>query len=141
MTNKYTPVALATVADVHTAAPLVRKEIDRSFRLPTRLYGATVGLYLAYIAVMAAGFQSRELILPMAIFAFTIVAAFGVPAMWTRMKPEHRAHAIEWTQFRLHGIDTLTGRTEPRDAVVQVLILPALILAWGLIVVTIAALV
>ncbi len=141
MTTKYSKATRAAVADVHETAPIVRTEIDRSFRLPTRLYGATVALYLAYIGVMAAGFQSRELAIPMAIFALTIMAAFGVPAMWTRMKPEHRAKAIGWSQFRLHGIDTLTGHTAPQDAAVQVLILPVLILAWGVVVVTIAALV
>ena len=39
------------------------------------------------------------------------------------------------------GVDTLTGRTSGGAAVAQVLVLPVLILMWGVAVVTIAALV
>jgi hypothetical protein len=140
MARHYETERLEQIADVITA-PHVRQETDRTFGLPTRLYAVTVGAYIAFLGVMAAGFQSREMILPMAIFVAYIVMAFGVPALWTRMKPGHPSHALSWSRFTETGIDTWTGRIKASDAVLQVLILPVLILLWGITVVVIAALV
>ena len=66
-------------------SPQVTHEVDRSFELPKGLYVATVGLYLGFLAVMAAGLSSPGLIIPMVIFTLFIVAGFGLPAVWTRM--------------------------------------------------------
>lgn len=123
------------------AAPNIRQDIDRTFELPTRLYVATVGLYFAFIAVMAIGFQTREMILPMAIFVIYIVMAFGVPALWARMKPDNDSQALDWVEYQQNGIVTMTGPTRAKDATAQVLILPALILFWGMGTVAIAAIV
>ena len=93
------------------------------------------------LAVTALGFSSPELIIPMVIFTFFIVAGFGVPAIWTRIAPEPADKALGWAKFKREGIATLTGRNTAGQATVQVLILPVLLLAWGVAVVTIAALV
>jgi len=132
---------IAEKAVIHAEAALrAPTEVDRSFELPTGLYAATVGLFLAYLAVMGFGFASPGLILPMAIFTLFIVAAFGVPALWVRMKPENERHALGWSRFVREGIVTQTGRLGAKEATVQVLILPALIFFWGIAVVSIAAL-
>ncbi len=122
-------------------APNIRQDVDRTFELPTGLYVATVGLYFTFLAVMAIGFQTREMILPMAVFVIYIVMAFGVPTLWVRMKPTHDSKAIEWLHFREKGIVTNTGATKAKDATAQVLILPALILFWGVGTAMIAAIV
>lgn len=127
-------------ATVHEA-PAKPHEVDRTFELPKALYGATVGLYLGFLAVMATGFASPGLILPMAIFVFFVVAGFGVPAIWTRLDPATKSKAITLGQLKHRGIQTHTGRLSGRDAAVQMLILPVLIVMWGLATVTIAALV
>lgn len=119
--------------------PKVSHEVDRSFELPKGLYVATVALYLGFLAVMAAGLSSPGLIIPMAIFAFFILAGFGLPAIWTRMQPPHRNRNMSWSRLVSQGIATHTGRVSARDAAVQVLILPVLIFCWGLVAVTIAA--
>ena len=119
--------------------PKVSHEVDRSFELPKGLYVATVALYLGFLAVMAAGLSSPGLIIPMAIFAFFILAGFGLPAIWTRMQPPHRSRNMSWSGLVSQGIATHTGRVSARDAAVQVLILPVLIFCWGLVAVTIAA--
>jgi hypothetical protein len=139
MTTHLTDKRIAAVADIH--AKPQQAAMDRTFEVPTRLYAATVGAYLAFLGIMAIGLSSRGLIIPMAIFTIYIVMAFGVPALWTRMNPEHRSRAMSWGQFSLHGITTATGHVSARDAMVQILILPVMILFWGLSVVTIAALV
>lgn len=121
-------------------APRHQVEVDRNFELPISLYAATAGLYLAFIAVMFAGLTTPGLIIPMAIFAVFIVGMFGVPAVWTRLK-DNDTKPMTMGEFKQAGIMTYTGRLAPRDATIQMLILPVLIVVWGITAVTIAALV
>jgi hypothetical protein len=127
------------------AGPRHQVEVDRNFELPISLYAATVGLYLGFLAIMAAAFGNPGLIIPMAIFVVFVVGMFGVPAVWTQLKKngleENDTRPLTVGQFEAQGIMTHTGRLAPRDAKVQVLILPVLIVMWGLAVVTIAAVV
>ena len=122
-------------------APRTAHEVDRTFELPKGLYVATVGLYLGFLAVMAAGLSTPGLIIPMAIFTLFVVAGFGLPAVWTKIGPEHAGKNMSWARLVSRGIATHTGRVTARDAAVQVLILPVLIFCWGVATVTIAALV
>ena len=118
-----------------------RHEVDRTFELPKGLYAATVGLYLGFLAVMAAGLSAPGLIIPMAIFAIFIFAGFGVPAMWTKLGPTNASKQMSFAQLRRDGIQTLTGRLSAKDATIQMLILPVIIFCWGVTTITIAALV
>ncbi|NNC53484.1 MAG: hypothetical protein HKO08_10655 [Erythrobacter sp.] len=122
-------------------APAKRHEVDRTFELPKGLYGATVALYLGFIAVMATGLPTPGLVIPMAIFAVFVVAAFGVPTIWTKLAPETASKAMPFAKLRSQGIQTLTGRLAAKDAAVQMLILPVIIFCWGVASITIAALV
>lgn len=126
--------ALATV----TSVPAFTR-VDRTFELPTGLYVATVGLYLAFLGVMAVSFLNSELAIPMVIFVFFIVIAFGVAGKWASMQPTNDSQPLSVGQFRNRGIMTLSGRLTAGEASIQVLMLPALILVWGLAVATIAA--
>lgn len=130
----------ARIVEAPRAAPKMQVEGDRNFGLPTALYAMTAGLYLAFIAVLFAGFGNPGLIIPMAIFAVLIVAGFGVPAVWVRLK-DNASQPMAMSAFRNKGIMTNTGRLAPRDAAIQVLILPVLIVLWGFSSVIIAALV
>ena len=112
--------------------PVVRDSIDRSFELPTGLYAATVGIYLAFLAVMSTCFMNPSLAIPMAVIVLLIVAAFAVPTLWVRMSPENRKLPLTWGNLRGRGIETGSGHLDGGAAVVQVLILPVLILFWGL---------
>ena len=104
----------------------------RSFDLPNGLYVATVGLYFAFLAVMAAAFAEPGMIIPMAICVIYLIMAFGVPALWVGMKPDHDGRPMDWNGFVRHGVATHTGHMTARDAAIQVLILPVLIFGWGL---------
>ena len=121
-------------------APRSQVESDRNFELPTGLYAATAGLYLAFIAVMFAGLGNPALVIPMVIFAVFIVAAFGVPAIWVRLKG-NVSKPLTSGVFAKKGIMTNTGRLAARDATIQMLILPILIVLWGVAAITIAAIV
>jgi hypothetical protein len=138
MSIHYTAETFADAGIVRKAVPFETK-VARSFDLPPVLHAATVGLYLAFLGVMAFAFQDRGLIIPMAIFVMYIVMAFGVPAMWVRMKPTHPSKALRWADFSRFGIDTYTGNLSAKDATSQVLMLPILILGWGLAIAVIAA--
>jgi hypothetical protein len=144
MTEFITRENLARVAAVVAAPqpvqPHVREAIDRSFELPVSFYIATVALYLGFLGVMAVSFMNPELALPMAIFAVAIIAGFGTPTLWVRMRPENRQRLMRYGTFRYRGIETATGHLAGGAAAVQVLMLPLLIFCWGVAVAVIAAL-
>ncbi len=141
MVQKLTRETIAQNADIRIEAPRVAAPTDRTFELPTGLYVATVALFLGFIGTLALGFSSPAMVIPFVIFGLFVVAFFGVPAIWTRLAPDTRSKPKTWARFQREGIMTAYGRTTARDATVQVLILPTLIFVWGIIMVTIAALV
>lgn len=141
MAEQITREKLAEQADIRIEAPRVAAPTDRTFELPKGLYVATVALFMGFISTLALGFSDPAMVIPFVIFALVIVAGFGIPAIWTHLAPETRSRPKSWSRFRQEGIMTAYGRTSARDATVQVLILPTLIFAWGLVTVTIAALV
>ncbi len=132
----------ARIVEAPEAATPVRNQVesDRNFGLPKPLYAATVSLYLGFLLVMATAFGNPELAIPMAIFVVFIVAGFGVPAIWTRLAG-NPSEPQTMGEFALKGIMTHTGRLAPRDATIQMLILPVLLVVWGMTVAVIAALV
>ena len=121
---------LARIATI-TDAPAQTK-IDRTFGLPIGLYMVTVGAYLAFLVLMATMLLNPGLVIPLAICALSVIAGFGVPTMWARMNPENDSRPLTFGQFQHRGIDILTGHLTATEATVQVLILPVLILAWGI---------
>jgi len=143
MVQMLTREQIAEQAIIHAVAPAAIRNaaLDRSFELPSVLYAITAGLFLAFIGIMAAGFAHPEMILPTAIFALFIIAFFAVPAIWVRMQPENPVRAMSWARFQAKGIQTATGLVDARAATAQVLILPVLIVLWGVAAVTIAAIV
>lgn len=128
------------VAQPEVAPVRHQVEADRNFGLPSALYGTTVGCYLAFLVIVGSAFANPVLAIPMAIFALFIVAGFGIPAVWTRLAGNTSAPQT-LGEFERSGIMTETGRLTPRDATVQVLILPVLLVVWGLAVAVIAAVV
>lgn len=139
MSQRITGLELAEAAIITTAPAQTR--VDRNFGLPTGLYAVTVGAYLAFVGVMASAFMTGQLAVPLAIIAFSIIFGFGVTRSWATMKPGHPEKPLSWGQFGNRGIMTLTGHLTAKEASVQVLILPVLILVWGVTVAIIAALV
>jgi hypothetical protein len=123
-------------------APLVRHQVetDRNFGLPTTFYGATVACYLGFLMIVGTAFASPLLAIPMAIFVLFIVAGFGIPAIWTRLAG-NTTQPQTLGEFEAHGIMTHTGPLAARDATIQMLILPVLLVVWGLTVAAIAAIV
>ena len=100
----------------------------------------TVACYLGFVEITAMAFANPALAIPMTIIALFLVAGFGVPAIWTRLKGND-SKPLTLGQFESFGIVTLTGKLLPHDAAVQVLLLPVPVLFWGLTAATIALIV
>ncbi|MBU2586736.1 MAG: hypothetical protein KJ872_01315 [Alphaproteobacteria bacterium] len=122
------------------ANPRHQVEVDRNFGLPSALYIATIACYFGFLVIVGTAFANPVLVIPMAIIVVLIVAAFGVPAVWTRLRDNSSAPQT-LGEFETRGIMTNTGRLRPRDAAIQVLILPVLLVVWGLAVAVVAAIV
>jgi len=139
MSKHHTTAELQQIATA-TAAP-VRTRVDRTFGLPSGLYFGTVGLYLAFLGLLISAFHNPELLLPMAVIIGSIIFGFGVNRTWAAMKPENDSKPATWGQFASSGVQTLSGHLTAAEASIQVLMLPVLIVFWGLSVVIIAAIV
>ncbi len=105
----------------------------RTFDLPVRLHTMTAAIYIVYLAIMSAAFGGGENTIPLVICVLTVAAAFIVPGLWANMGGGLKGKALSWDRFSIDGVETLTGRCKASDATVQVLILPVLILFWGII--------
>src|SRR5690606_17710622 len=141
MAERITRQLIAEKAIVCETPVLRNVAVDRSFELPTGLYVSMAALFFAAAGVLALGFAAPLMVVPTSIIAVLIAMFFAVPAMWVRMKPDHKGHTGSWNRFRLNGVMTPYGRSTANAATVQMLILPALILFWAVAVVTIAAVV
>ena len=147
MSQLLTRDLIADKAILHETPPdAMRSEtprgfFDQTFELPARLFAASLALFVAFLVVMTLGFGNPELILPMAIFGIFFAGFYGIPVLFVKQAPEASRKGLSWRQFKAEGIDTLTGRLPAGEAAVQMLILPVLILAWGIACIIIAALV
>ena len=131
----------ARVVDQPAVSPVRHQvEADRNFGLPTTLYGATIACYLGFLMIVGTAFANPVLAIPLAIIVLLIVAFFGVPAIWTRLKG-NVSEPQAMGEFESRGIMTNTGRLSAGEASAQVLVLPVLLVCWGIAVAVIAAIV
>jgi hypothetical protein len=140
MTEKLSKIDLM-VRDELVAPPTFRACTDRDFNLPVALHVAYFGLFLAYLGVMWVGFASPGLAIPMVICLIFTGAFYVVPMKWATMDPPNPHKAMTFQTLLDSGVDTINGRCSGGAAIAQVLVLPVLVLAWGIAVVIIAALV
>jgi len=130
---------LASVA--HLANAPAQTRVNRTFELPAGLYGLTVACYLGFLGLMSVLFMNGELVLPMIAFVVSIVGGFGLGYKWVAMKPGNDIAPLTMGQFAHRGIQTLSGRLTAAEASAQVLILPVLIMVWGVAIAVIYAVV
>lgn len=125
--------------DEIVAGPTARACNDQSFELPTGLYVAMAAMFAGFIGILALALRGGQMaVVYGVIFAF-IAAFFAVPAIFPAMAPSS-SRALSWTTFRIRGIETATGRASAADATVLVLLLPFLILCFGIAVAAIVTL-
>lgn len=138
MTTRHQP-DLLVARDEIVAPPSPLACDDQSFELPASIFAAMAGLLFAYLAIMAIGFASPTLAIPMAINFIFLTAFFALPTIFVAASPTSGSRALQWTQFLEKGVTTGSGHTSGKEAVVLTLLLPFLILCWGIAVIAIAA--
>lgn len=123
------------------APPSKRACEDQNFGLPTAIYIAMAAMFAGFVAVLSLAFRGGHMaVVYGVIFAF-IAAFFAVPALFPGMAPKDgRTGALSLFDFGHRGIMTATGRASAREATVLVLLLPCLILCFGISVAVIASL-
>ena len=124
------PGAEGKPAEADEAAP-VASPAAAAPDVPAAVGGLIVGAYAALIAVFFTLFASS----PLAFFAISVCAGFvaiffAVPRLFFAVEADP-ARRPTLSHFMHHGIQTLTGRTSGKDALIQMLIVPAL-LTFGL---------
>lgn len=131
----------ARIVEQPAAAPVRHQvDVDRNFGIPTMFYAIMAACYVGFLVITVTAFASPLLIVPMAVIGLFLVMFFGIPVTWCRFK-DNRSAAATPGEFEAKGIMTNTGPLRSRDAAVQMLILPVLLVLWGLAAVTIAAIV
>lgn len=138
--SQHVPHGQLTALAAITDAP-VKTRVNRTFELPPYLYGITVACYLGFLGLMSVLFMNSELALPMAVFVVSIVGGFGLCYKWVAMGPGNDTPTLTDGQFAHRGVQTLSGRLTATEASVQVLMLPVLVLAWGVAIAVIYAVV
>lgn len=134
MTLPFHPAAFAD------AVPLRRNRGAHIFDLHPALHIGVFGGFFAYLGVMWAAFGEKGLVIPFAIFAVFLAGAFIVPAWWARIAPGE-GRKPGWDEFMADGIACETGRLNAPATIVQVMVMPVMLIGWGLIVAVIKALV
>lgn len=124
-----------------TAAPIGHnRRAPHVFDLPPVLHGAVFGGFAVYLAIMWSAFADPGLAIPFVIFAVFLAASFVVPALWARTVPAV-GERERFADFMRDGIMTGSGFLDGNAALAQVLIMPAMLILWGLAVATIRVLV
>jgi len=114
------------------------RRAGRVFDLHPILFAGTIGGYGAFLAIMAATFMNPPLVIPFVIFFFFLAMAFGVPGLWGKVAGVSGQRYQTWAEFRREGLDVATGHLGASGVIIQVLILPGLLVFWGVIVASIA---
>jgi hypothetical protein len=134
MTTRQKPEVLAARDEI-VAAPSQRACDDQSFELPGNLYAAMGIMFAGFVTVLSLAFRGGHMAVSYGVIFAFLAAFFAIPAMFQQSK------GLSWSMFRYKGIATATGGTSATEATILVLLLPFLILCFGIAVATIAALV
>lgn len=137
MTSRLTSDILLERDEI-VAAPAPKACDDQTFELPGGLYVAMGSMFAGFVGVLALGLRDQMAVSYAIIFAF-LAAFFAVPALFVGTTPSSSRQALSWHEFLDRGVDTATGRVTAREATLLVLLLPFLILCFGVAVAVIAA--
>ncbi len=115
------------------ATALPRTRGAHVFDLHPGLHVGVFAGFFAYLGIMWAAFGEKGLAIPFAIFAVFLAGAFIVPAWWARVAPGE-GRAPSFADFMAQGLPTGTGHLDAGAVIVQVMIMPVMLMIWGLIV-------
>lgn len=123
----------------HQVAPIGHnRRAPHVFDLHPVLHIAVFGGFAVYLAIMWSAFADPGLAIPFVIFGVFLAAFFIVPALRARMAPDAGPRAL-WADFRREGMPTGSGHLTANAVMAQVLIMPAVMILWGLAIAVIRA--
>ena len=137
MVGRQTREALLAQGEV-VAPPNERACTDQSFELPGRIYVAMAVMFAGFVTVLSLALRGGHMAVSYGVIFAFIAAFFAVPSAFPRVAGNGRKTALSWFDFRDRGIVTATGHTTAREATILVLLLPCLILCFGIAVAIIA---
>lgn len=120
-------------------APAERACTDQSFELPTGIYVAMAAMFTGFVGVLGFGFRGGHMVVAYGVIFAFIAAFFAVPSIFPRMAGTESNKPLSWSEFSHRGVSTATGHASAGEATVLVLLLPFLIVCFGIAVATIAA--
>ncbi|ODP37049.1 hypothetical protein [Sphingomonas turrisvirgatae] len=123
------------------AQPLRRNRAEHVFDLHPMLHVGLFAGFFAYLGLMWAAFGEKQLAIPFAIFAIFLAGAYIVPAWWAWVVPDEGGRKPEWAEFMHEGFACETGWQSAQGVMVQVLIMPAVLIGWGLFLLVVSRLV
>ena len=130
------------LADGEIVSPPAYSCDDQSFELPTAIYIAMASMFAGFIAVLSLAFRGGYMALAYGVIFALIAAIFTVPGVFPVMAARRGGKkALSLFDFGHRGIATATGRASAREATILVLLLPFLILCFGISVAAIATLI
>ena len=138
MTTRKTSEILAASHEV-VAPPPQRACTDQSFELPSGIYVAMAMMFFGFIGALGLAFNGGYMGVVYGVVVAFIAIFFAIPAMFPRMAGSREA--MSWSSFRYRGIETATGHSSARATIILILVLPFLILCFGIAIALISALV
>lgn len=109
-----------------------------AFELPPAVFRVMAALFFGFLAVLTVGLSEPHLVVPMGVNFVFLTAFFAVPAIFVGVA-QGETRPVRWSEFMRKGIQTATGHSSGGEAVVLILMLPALIFLFAVAIVTIVA--
>jgi hypothetical protein len=129
--------ALEQQASIVAPPALRRNRQERAFDLHPAVHLMLAGIYMSFVALLSVAFMGRDLVIPFAINIIGVISLFLVPGLWARVFPDTGGRRQSWSEFTSQGVETYTGHLATREALAQIFILPALLLALATVMVAI----
>lgn len=123
------------------AAPVKRACEDQTFELPGAIYVTMAAMFVGFILVLSSVLRGGHMGIAYGVISAFIAAFFAVPTLFPRIAPSSSAKALSLFEFGHRGLATATGRVSARDATILVLLLPFLILCFGIAIALMAVLI
>lgn len=118
-------------ATLSSVPPLRANRRERLFDLPPAVHAMLAGSFFVFLAILGAAGMDAMLSIPFAMFMVFLAMFFAIPAVMARFVPETPGRYQSWSEFMRDGIATGSGLLKGREAIVQIMTLPVLMIGWA----------
>ena len=105
----------------------------RDFEFHPRVFALMGGGFAAFVGLMAANFRGGHgMPLVLAICAVCLIGYFAVPYAFSKVETGDPARRDSWVAFMRKGVMTGSGHASGGAVLAQALIMPAMLVLWGM---------